>query len=106
MLLMSRFMIKKQRDYSKKVREMSSNLMTFEVETIYNFGHHQILCVAPHYSKKMRWWQKKFKDISLKYICSPLRRISLCPFWAQWFSSRAFGYWLFRCGPGISPTEP
>ena len=28
LLLMSRFMIKKQRDYSKKVREMSSDLMT------------------------------------------------------------------------------
>lgn len=37
MLLMSRFMIKKQRDYSKKVREMSSQLMTFEVEAFYNF---------------------------------------------------------------------
>ncbi|MGN0976033.1 MAG: ABC transporter transmembrane domain-containing protein, partial [Gemmiger sp.] len=33
LLLMSRFLIKKQREYNKKVREMSSNLMTFEVET-------------------------------------------------------------------------
>lgn len=31
MLLMSRFMIKKQREYSQKTREMSSKLMTFEV---------------------------------------------------------------------------
>ena len=31
-LLMSRFMIKRQREHNKKVREMSSKLMTFEVE--------------------------------------------------------------------------
>lgn len=37
MLLMSRFMIKKQREYSQKTREMSSKLMTFEVEAFYNF---------------------------------------------------------------------
>ncbi len=37
MLLMSKFLIKKQREYAKKVKEMSSQLMTFEVETFYNF---------------------------------------------------------------------
>ena len=54
LLLMSRFMIKKQRDYSKKVREMSSELMTFEVEAIYNFDTIKSFGVAPHYSNKMR----------------------------------------------------
>ena len=108
MLLMSRFMIKKQRDYSKKVREMSSNLMTFEVETIYNFDTIKSFGVAPHYSKKMRWWQKKFKDISLKYNLFSIKTniISLCPFWAQWFSSRPSATACSGCGPGISPTEP
>ena len=37
LLLVSRFVIKKQREYGKKVREMSSEVMTFEVETFYNF---------------------------------------------------------------------
>ena len=36
MLLMSKFLISKQREYGKKVREMSSEMMTFEVETFYN----------------------------------------------------------------------
>lgn len=52
MLLMSRFVIKKQRDYSKKVREMSSELMTFEVEAIYNFDTIKSFGIAPHYSKR------------------------------------------------------
>ena len=35
-VLMSQFMMKKQRDCQKKVREMSSRMMTFEAETFYN----------------------------------------------------------------------
>ena len=50
MLLMSRFLIKKQREHNKKVREMSSKLMTFEVETFYNidtqFGRNTINCTG------------------------------------------------------------
>lgn len=67
MLLMSRFMIKKQREYSQKTREMSSKLMTFEVEAFYNFDTIKSFGIAPHYSRLMRWWQGKFKDVSLEY---------------------------------------
>ena len=37
MFIASRFFITKQRIYQKQVREMSSKMMTFEVETFYNF---------------------------------------------------------------------
>ena len=67
LLLLSRIVLKKQREYSRKVKEMSSNLMTFEVETFYNLDTVKSFGVAPHYSKKMRWWQEKFKSISLTY---------------------------------------
>ncbi len=60
-------MIRRQREYSKEVREMSSNLMSFEVEAFYNFDTIKSFGIAPYYSKKMRWWQGLFKDISLKY---------------------------------------
>ena len=55
LLLMSRFVIRKQREYGKKVREMSSKLMSFEVETFYNFDTIKSFGIAPYYSKKMRW---------------------------------------------------
>ena len=51
----------------EEVREMSSNLMSFEVEAFYNFDTIKSFGIAPYYSKKMRWWQGLFKDISLKY---------------------------------------
>lgn len=96
MLLMSRFMIKKQRDYSKKVREMSSNLMTFEVEAFYNFDTIKSFGIAPYYSKKMRWWQGKFKDVSLKYNMFTIKTNILLSVMGNLVQFIAFGYCLFR----------
>lgn len=67
MLVVSKFLIKKQRDYQKKVREMNSKMMTFEVETFYNFDTIKSFGITGQYSRKMREWQKKFKEISLTY---------------------------------------
>ena len=67
LLIVSRFVIKKQREYGKKVREMSSEVMTFEVETFYNFDTIKSFGITKQYSEKLRWWQRKFKDISLDY---------------------------------------
>lgn len=67
LLLVSRTVIKKQREYGKKMREMSSEVMTFEVETFYNFDTIKSFGIADQYSGKLRWWQRKFRDISLDF---------------------------------------
>lgn len=95
-LLMSRFMIKKQREYNKKVREMSSKLMTFEVEAFYNMDTIKSFGIASFYGRKMRDWQEKFKKISLEYnMFSILTNIvmSIIGLVVQY---SAFGYCLYR----------
>ncbi len=67
MFLVSKFLIKKQRDYRKRVREMSSKMMTFEVETFYNFDTIKSFGISDQYGRKMRGWQSKFRDLSLQY---------------------------------------
>lgn len=96
MLLFSRFMIKKQREYSKKVREMSSRLMSFEVEAFYNFDTIKSFGVAPYYSRKMRWWQAKFKETSLKYNLFSIKTNILLSVMGMVVQFLAFGYCLFR----------
>ena len=96
LFLSSRFIIKKQREYGKKVREMSSDLMTFEVETFYNFDTIKSFGVASHYSKKMRWWQKKFKDISLEYNLFTIKTNIWLSILGAMVQMVAFGYCLFR----------
>ena len=67
MLLASKFLIKKQRDYRRKTREMSSKMMTFEVETFYNYDTIKSFGIADQFGQKLRDWQAKYKDLSLTY---------------------------------------
>ena len=96
MLLMSKFLIKKQREHNKLVREMSSNLMTFEVETFYNIDTIKSFGVADYYSKKMRWWQEKFKNVSLKYNLFTIKTNILMTINGTLVQFLAFGYCLYR----------
>lgn len=96
MLLMSKSMIKKQRDHSKKVREMNSNLMSFEVEAFYNMDTIKSFGVASHYSKKMRWWQSRHKEVMLDYNMFVIKTNALMSALGQVVQFVAFGYCLFR----------
>lgn len=96
MLIMSRFVIKKQRDYNKKMREMSSEVMTFEVDTFYNFDTIKSFGISKLYSKKLRWWQQKFKDISLKYNMFSIKTNIFMSIMGSIVQFAAFGYCLFR----------
>lgn len=96
LLLISRFIIKKQREYSKKVKEMSSQLMAFEVETFYSFDTIKSFGIAPHYSKKLRWWQGRFKDVSLDYNLFSIKSNIILSILGMAVQFIAFGYCLFR----------
>ena len=96
LLLMSKIVVKKQREYSKKVREMSSNLMTFEVETFYNFDTIKSFGTASLHSRKMRGWQEKFKDISLKFNMFSIKTGIIMSIVGMVVQFVAFGYCLFR----------
>ncbi len=66
LLLMSRFVVAKQREYNRRTREVSSKVMTFEVETFYNMDSIKSFGISSLYGRKLREWQEKFKDIALK----------------------------------------
>lgn len=96
MIAASRIVIKKQRDYSKKVREMSSKLMTFETEAFYNLDTIKSFGVTSYYSKKLRWWQGKFKDDNLKYNLFSIKTNIFMSVLALIVQFAAFSYCLFR----------
>ena len=96
MLLMSKFLIKKQREYARKVKEMSSQMMTFEVETFYNFDTIKSFGISNLYGKKMRDWQRKFKVISLEYNMFSIKTGVFMSVMGMIVQYAAFGYCLFR----------
>lgn len=96
MLLMSKFLITKQREYAKRVKEMSSEMMTFEVETFYNFDTIKSFGISDLYGKKMRTWQSRFKDVSLEYNMFSIKTGIFMSIMGMIVQYAAFGYCLFR----------
>ncbi len=95
MLLMSKYLITKQREYSKKVRETSSEMMSFEVETFYNFDTIKSFGVMESYGRKLRDWQKKFKKLSLDYNLFTIKTGIFMSLMGMVIQYAAFGYCLF-----------
>lgn len=96
MLLMSKFLLRKQREYAQKVKKMSSEMMTFEVETFYNFDTIKSFGISSLYGKKLRQWQDKFKKISLDYNMFSIKTGIFMSVLGMIVQYSAFGYCLFR----------
>ncbi len=95
MLFMSKYLIKKQRDYSKKVRQMSSKLMGFEVETFYNFDMIKSFGITNNYGKKLRQWQEKYKEVSLEHNMFTIMTNIFMSVLAMIVQYAAFAYCLY-----------
>lgn len=96
MLLMSKFLLKKQREYGKKVKEMGSQMMTFEVETFYNFDTIKSFGISSLYGSKLREWQARFKKISLEYNMFSIMTGVFMSIMGMIVQYAAFGYCLYR----------
>lgn len=100
LLLISRVLLKKQREYNIKMKQMNSDVMAFEVETFYNFDTIKSFGIAPLYSRKMRDWQKKQKNISLDYNLFSIQSNVVMQIMGMLVQFVAFGYCLFRLWTG------
>ena len=95
MLLLSKFLIRKQRDYAKKVKETGSAMMGFEVETFYHFDTIKSFGIMKTYGKKLRDWQQKMRSITLDYNLFAIKTNILLTILGMIVQYAAFGYSLF-----------
>ena len=95
MLLMSKYLIRKQREYSKKVKEVGSEMTGFEVDTFYNMDTIKSFGITKTYGKKLREWQKKLREISLKYNMFTIKTNIFMSVLGLIIQYAAFGYCLY-----------
>ena len=100
LLLISRVLIKKQREHGVLVRQTNSQIMTFEAESFYNFDTIKSFGAAPLYSRKLRKWQEQYKDVSLNYNLFSIKTNVLMSVLNILVQFAAFGYCLFRLWTG------
>ena len=100
LLGMSRYILRKMRSYRQRVLELNSQMIGFEVETFYNFDMIKSFGIFGHYSKKLRGWQKKYKDFNLDYNKFEIKSKILMTLVSTLVSLAAFGYCLWRLWTG------
>ena len=100
LLGMSRYIMRKMKQYRKRVLELNSKMMGFEVETFFNFDMIKSFGVFGYYSRKLREWQRKYKDYSLDYNKFEIKSRIMLTMVSTAVSMAAFGYCLYRLWTG------
>ena len=100
LLVMSRYIMRKMKEYRQRVLELNSKMMSFEVETFYNFDMIKSFGIFGFYSKRLREWQKKFKEFNLDYNKFEIKSKILLTLVSTLVSLVAFGYCLYRLWTG------
>ena len=100
LLGLSRFIMRKMKEYRKRVLELNSQMMSFEVETFYNFEMIKSFGIFGYYSRKLKGWQQKYKQFNLDYNKFQIKSNILLTLVSTIVSFAAFGYCLYRLWTG------
>jgi ABC-type bacteriocin/lantibiotic exporter with double-glycine peptidase domain len=100
LLAMSRTIMRKQKEYRKRVLELNSGMMSFEAETFFNFEMIKSFGILGHYSKRLKGWQKKYKEYNLDYNMFSIKTNILLTLVGTLVGMVAFGYCLYRLWTG------
>ena len=100
LLGLSRFIMRKMKEYRKRVLELNSQMMSFEVETFYNFEMIKSFGIFGYYSRKLKEWQQKYKKFNLDYNKFSIKSNILLTLVSTIVSTAAFAYCLYRLWTG------
>lgn len=96
MLLISRFVLKRQREYAKQVKQISSEVMAFEVETFYNVDTIKSFGITERYKRTLHQWQQKVKTMRLEHQLFSIKTGIFTSVLNRVIQGAAFGYCLYR----------
>ena len=94
MLLMSRYFIVRQREFSRKVKETVSRMMGFEVDAFTNVDTIKSFGIMKTYGKRMREWQGRYKEDSLAHNMFTIKTNVFMSVLSLIVQYAAFGYCL------------
>lgn len=96
LLLVSRYILRRLRQYRQKVLEMNSRLMSFEAETFYNLDTIKSFGVTEKYARDLNKWQGLYRKHNLDYNLFSIKSNAITTCISTLVTFLAFGYCLFR----------
>ncbi len=100
LLISGRYILRKTQQHRKKVLEVNSGMMGFEVEAFYNYDTIKSFGITEHYNKKLGDWQKKFAGANLDYNLFSIKANAWMSGLTSMVGFLAFAYCLFRLWTG------
>ena len=100
LLGLSRYILRKMKEYRKRVLELNSKMMSFEVETFYNFEMIKSFGIFGYYKRKLKGWQQKYKEYNLDFNKFQIKSNILLTIVSTIVSTAAFAYCLYRLWTG------
>ena len=100
LLGLSRYILRKMKEYRKRVLELNSKMMSFEVETFYNFEMIKSFGIFGYYKRKLKGWQQKYKEYNLDFNKFQIKSNILLTIVSTIVSTTAFAYCLYRLWNG------
>lgn len=95
LLFISRFVIGKQRYFNLETKKLQSQLMNFEMETVYNLDTLKAFGITKRSSEKLGSWQKDYQDLALRSNSFSIFTNILMSLTGAVIQFAAFGYCLF-----------
>lgn len=96
MFLMSRQLLRKQRDYNQKMRQVSGDMSAFQSETFRNMDTIKSFGVEEQMSRKLRFWQKNYRETMLEHNKFSIRTNVWLTVMGTLVQYAALGYCLWR----------
>ena len=96
LFLMSRSLMRKQRDHNQNLRQVAGEMSAFETETFRNIDTVKSFGVETQSGKKLRFWQKNYKKAMLDYNIFSIRTNAWLTAMGLVVQYAAFGYCLWR----------
>ena len=100
LFFMSRFVMRRQNSYIRQLKELKSEMMSFEAEAFYNMDTVKAFGVWRVLSKRLRRWQEVYKFQTLGYNMFQIKMNIAMTVFGDFVGLGALGYCLYRLWTG------
>ena len=100
MLIVSKTLMKKMRDYNKRMRQVSSDVMSFNEESFQNIQSIKAFDLVVLFSKRLRDVQQNYKDVFLDYNKFSVYTSSFMSVVGMFVAYACFGWGVYRLWTG------
>ena len=100
MVIVSKTLMKKMRDYNKKMRQVSSEVMSFNEESFQNIQSVKAFDLVEFFSNRLRNVQQNYKDVYLDYNKFSVYTSSFMSVVGMFVAYACFGWGVYRLWTG------